>query len=249
VDPDRPIDRPKAFPDLRDYYTYDFEDPIVAGTWEAAYWSAQCALTAADRVAGGERAAYALCRPPGHHATIDQYGGFCYLNHAAIAARSIGAEGRVAILDIDYHHGNGTQSIFYADPAVLYVSLHAHPALDYPYYWGFPDESGTGAGYGTNVNLPLPLGADNACYLETLDEGLTVIRRFAPAALILSLGLDALADDPIGKFALTPSGWTEIGRRIAALELPTVLIQEGGYRLESLGSHAVSFLSTFIDPL
>lgn len=245
LEPRRPAERPTTFSELRSYYTYDFEDPILDGTWKAAYWSAQCALSAADLVMGGERAAYALCRPPGHHAARDQYGGFCYLNNAAIAARRLSAEGRVAILDVDYHHGNGTQAIFYADPVVLYVSLHADPAQDYPFYWGFAGETGTGAGKGTNLNLPLPLGAGDASYLAALDVALATIQHFRPSVLIISLGMDAVAGDPIGKFALTPAGWAEVGRRTAALGLPTLLVQEGGYQLETLGTQAVNFLATF----
>lgn len=245
VDPARLPERPSDFPALLDYYTFDYEEPILAGTWDAAYWSAQTALTAAGLVRAGDPAAYALCRPPGHHATADQYGGYCYLNNAAIAARYLAARGRVAILDLDYHHGNGTQSIFYTDPGVFYASLHADPAWDYPYYWGFADERGSGPGLGTNLNLPLPLRAGDAAYLAALDRALDAIEGFHPAVLIVSMGLDAVAGDTIGKFNLTPQGWAEVACRTAALSLPTVVVQEGGYRLETLGQHAVTFLSAF----
>ena len=245
VDPRRAGLPPLDFGGLVDYYTYDFEDPILAGTWVAAYWSVQVALTAADLVGRGERSAYALCRPPGHHATRDQYGGFCYLNNAAVAARYLSREGAVAVLDLDYHHGNGTQAIFYDDPSVLYVSLHADPALDYPFYWGYGSERGTGAGTGTNLNLPLPLHCDDARYLLALDRALDAIGDFAPLYLVLSLGLDAVGGDTIGKFDLTQAGWAEVARRTAALGLPTVLVQEGGYRLDILGSSARIFLSSF----
>ncbi|MBN1874907.1 MAG: histone deacetylase family protein [Anaerolineae bacterium] len=242
VTPQRATQQPAVFEAQREYYTYDYEDPILAGTWEAAYWSAQCALTAADLVQGGEAIAYALCRPPGHHATMDQYGGFCYLNNIAIAARYLqqGAE-RIAILDLDYHHGNGTQAIFYEDPAVLFCSLHADPHLDYPFYWGYASERGTGAGMYTNYNWPLPLKCDDAHYLQALDEALNVIVNFNPHYLLISLGLDAVMGDPIGKFNFTSAGLSTVGERIATLRLPTVVVQEGGYNLETLGVNIVTF--------
>ena len=242
---------PEDFPGKRDYYTYDYEDPILEGTWDAAYWSAQCALTAADYVRNGERAAndvraaYALCRPPGHHAMPDQYGGFCYLNNVAIAARSLQADGPVAILDLDYHHGNGTQAIFYADPTALFCSLHADPDWIYPFFWGRADERGAGAGLGLNRNWPLPVHLDDAAYLAVLDEAVRVIADFAPYYLLVSLGLDAAEGDPIGKFRITTDGFREIGRRVAALGLPTVIVQEGGYRLDTLGKNAAAFLKAF----
>ncbi len=236
---------PDDFPGRRDYYTYDYEDPILEHTWDAAYWSAQCALTAADCVRDGARVAYALCRPPGHHAMPDQYGGFCYLNNVAIAARDLQADGPVAILDLDYHHGNGTQAIFYADPAALFCSLHADPDLAYPFFWGRADERGAGAGWGLNHNWPLPLHIGEAEYLAVLDEALRVIVDFAPRYLLISLGLDAAEGDLIGKFHITPPGFHIIGRRIAALDLPTVIVQEGGYRIETLGANAVAFLRAF----
>ncbi len=261
VDVRRAVSRPAAFPDLADYYTYDYEDPILPGTWEAAYWSAQVALTAAELVhrAGDAARAYALCRPPGHHAMRDQYGGFCYLNNAAIAARylvqasapsmdAVGAS-TVAVLDLDYHHGNGTQAIFYDDPAVLYVSLHADPALDYPYAWGYADERGAGAGMGTNLNLPLPLHCDDARYLGALDEALRAITAFAPTYLVISLGLDAVGGDTIGKFDLTMTGWAEVARRVGQLGVPCVVVQEGGYRIEHIGQAAVQFLSALATSL
>jgi acetoin utilization deacetylase AcuC-like enzyme len=242
---DRAPHCPEDFPGRRDYFTYDYEDPILEHTWDAAYWSAQCALTAADLVRDGHSASYALCRPPGHHAMPDQYGGFCYLNNVAIAARSLQADGPVAILDIDYHHGNGTQAIFYEDPAALFCSLHADPDWIYPFFWGRADERGAGAGLGLNHNWPLPLHLDDAAYLAVLDEALQVIADFAPHSLLVSLGLDAAEGDPIGKFRITTDGFREIGQRIAALGLPTVIVQEGGYRLDTLGDNAVAFLRAF----
>jgi acetoin utilization deacetylase AcuC-like enzyme len=233
------------------YYSFDISAPFLEGTWEAAYWSAQCALTAADDVLAGASAAYALCRPPGHHALADQAGGFCYLNNAAIAARYLqtAAGGPpVAIVDVDYHHGNGTQEIFYADPGVLYVSLHGHPDEEYPFWWGAADERGQGAGLGYNVNLPLPKGVDDGAYLAALDQALAAVVDFRPRFLVVSLGLDITLGDPSplgGGFALTPAGFQAIGRRLAGLGRPTLIIQEGGYRLDTLAENALAVLSAF----
>lgn len=237
--------RPRSFLGLIGYYAFGWGTPILEGTWEAAYWAAQCALSAADYVGAGGRASYALCRPPGHHAAADLYGGFCYLNNAAIAARYLQADGRVAILDIDYHHGNGTQAIFYDDPDVLFCSLHAHPDDDYPFYWGEASERGAGPGEGLNLNWPLPQGADDAVYLAALDAALAAVREYAPAYLVVSAGLDIVAGDPVGGFQVGTDGLREIGRRVAGLDLPTVIIQEGGYLLEKLGEHMVAFLQAF----
>jgi len=242
--------KPQGFLALRGYYAFGIYSPIMEGTWEAAYWSAQCALTAADRVRADGGAAYALCRPPGHHAAADLYDGFCYLNNAAIAARYLqaGAETKVAILDVDYHHGNGTQMIFYSDPSVLFCSLHAHPDEEYPYYWGDADECGEGAGVGANRNWPMPRGTGESTYLAALDEALAVIRSFAPRYLVVSLGLDTAAGDPVGGFIVTVAGMAEIGQRVAGLNLPTLVVQEGGYLLGRLGEYAVAFLRPFAGP-
>jgi acetoin utilization deacetylase AcuC-like enzyme len=224
------------------YYAFGTGSPILEGTWEAAYWSAQCALTAAGLVLGAERLVYALCRPPGHHAGPDLHGGYCYLNNAAIAARSLRAAGRVAILDVDYHHGNGTQLIFYSDPDVLFCSLHVHPDEGYPYYWGGASERGAGPGEGTNWNWPLPGSTGDEEYLAALDRALAVIVEFRPRSLVVSAGFDGLEGDPEGSFRLTVPGLAEIGRRVGRLSLPTAIIQEGGYRLENLGVAAAAFL-------
>jgi acetoin utilization deacetylase AcuC-like enzyme len=240
------VRKPKSFLGLKGYYAFGWGTPILDGTWEAAYWSAQCALTAAGLVRDGGRVAYALCRPPGHHAGPELYGGYCYLNNVAIAARHLQAAGeRVAILDVDYHHGNGTQLVFYDDPTVLYCSLHAHPDEDYPWYWGDVDERGRGGGLGTNHNWPLPRGSGDEPYLAALDQALAVIRDFAPGGFLVSLGLDMTTGDPEGGFEVTFDGLAEISHRIAALGLPTVLVQEGGYSLESLGKKVVTFLTAF----
>ena len=234
------------------YYAFGAGSPILEGTWAAAYWSAQCALTAADLVQTREPTAYALCRPPGHHAAADLYGGYCYLNNAAIAARYLQAvspvRAKIAILDMDYHHGNGTQEIFYADPSVLYCSLHAHPDDDYPFFWGGANERGEGAGQGYNRNWPLPQKTDDAHYLAALDEALAFVQDFAPRYLVVSAGFDIAVGDPVGGFGVTVEGMRAVGQHIAALSrgVPTVLVQEGGYLLEKLGENAVAFLQAFV---
>ncbi|HEY42837.1 MAG TPA: histone deacetylase family protein [Anaerolineae bacterium] len=240
--------RPKAMLGLLGYYAFGWGSPILEGTWEAAYWSAQCSLNAADEVLKGEQTAYALTRPPGHHASIDLYGGFCYLNNAAIATRHlqhVHKDTKVAILDIDFHHGNGTQMIFYADPSVLYCSLHADPNYDYPYYWGFSDERGMEAGEGLNCNWPLPRDTSDAEYLCALDEALIRIHAFDPHYLVVSLGMDILEGDPVGGFMLSLEGLQEIAKQVAGLGLPTVLVQEGGYLLDRLDDSGVAFLQAF----
>ena len=260
--------KPQGFMGRKGYYAFGHSTPILAGTWEAAYWSAQCALTAADLVRDGQRTsptvAYALCRPPGHHAAADLYGGYCYLNNAAIAARFLqqsplpvaqehgdrhgGREAaKVAILDVDYHHGNGTQIVFYSDPTVLYCSLHAHPDEEYPYYWGDVGERGTGAGRGTNRNWPLPRGTGEGAYLVALEEALAFIGEFSPSYLVVSVGFDTIEGDPEGGFRLTTGSLGEMARRIADLRVPTLLVQEGGYFLERLAESALVFLRPFAD--
>lgn len=260
------VRKPKGVMGLKGYYAFGWGTPILGRTWEAAYWSVQCALTAADLVLNGNRVAYALCRPPGHHAAGDLYGGYCYLNNAAIAARHLQAnclrsprtvptqgaadrrrqETPLAILDIDYHHGNGTQIVFYDDPSVLYCSLHVHPDEDYPYYWGEAGEVGVGSAKGTNRNWPLPRGTGDAEYLAALEQALSAICEFAPRYLVVSAGFDTIADDPEGGFLLTNGGLQEIGKHIAGLKLPTVIVQEGGYLLDRLGESAVAFLRAFL---
>jgi acetoin utilization deacetylase AcuC-like enzyme len=186
---------------------------------------------------GGARAAYALCRPPGHHAARSVYGGYCYLNNAALAAQALRDAGfaRVAVLDIDYHHGNGTQDIFYSRGDVFFASLHGTPETEYPYFLGFADERGEGAGEGTTLNLPLPRGTGWAAYAEALDVALRAIERFSADALVVSLGVDTFEDDPISSFALGTAHFVQMGARIAALRRPTVLVQEGGYAVEAIG--------------
>jgi acetoin utilization deacetylase AcuC-like enzyme len=225
-------------------YGFDTATPIAAGTWDAAYWGAQSALSALGAITdGGESQAFALCRPPGHHAGRDYFGGYCYLNNAAIAARAAEARGLgpVAVLDVDYHHGNGTQDIFYADGGVFFASIHADPRTDYPYYWGHADERGTGAGEGTTFNQPLPRGTGWAQYEVALGKALEAISAFGANTLIVSYGADTFGGDPISHFALTTEDMQRVGAGIAALALPTLVVMEGGYHIAALGRNVAAF--------
>ncbi len=224
------------------WFCFDTATPMVAGSFSAALAAADAALTAADLVAAGAAAAYALCRPPGHHAGPGYYGGFCFLNNAAIAARSLHRLGRVAVVDVDFHHGNGTQDVFWEDPEVLYVSLHGDPAGHYPHFTGAADETGGGAGAGTNRNLPLPDGTGDDEYLASLAEAMAVVAGFDPATLVVSAGFDTFAGDPIGAFQVTTGGFRRIGAALAAAGRPTVVVQEGGYAVEALGANALALL-------
>ena len=229
-------------------YSFDAGTPIAAGTWEGAYWGAQTALTALKPLLDGEaRTSFALCRPPGHHAGADYLGGYCYLNNAAIAARAAtdAGHGRLAILDVDYHHGNGTQDIFYGADDVFFASIHADPATDYPFYWGHADEVGEGAGLGTTLNLPLARGAALAAYLDALSRALEAITAFSPSLLIVSFGADTFEGDPISHFALKQADYPRIAEAIAKLGLPTLVVMEGGYAVEALGHNVASFLEGF----
>ncbi|MBT7581725.1 MAG: histone deacetylase family protein, partial [Kordiimonadaceae bacterium] len=205
-------------------------------------WSA---VHAAELVLNGENAAYALCRPPGHHAGPDIAGGFCYLNNTAIAAEYLRNKyNSVAILDVDLHHGNGTQMIFYDRSDVLTVSIHADPKRFYPFFWGNASECGKDDGLGYNLNLPLPRGTKDDLFLEALDSALERITDFTPDALIIALGLDAYEGDPIAGLAISTNGFRAIGQKIsAATSLPTVIIQEGGYPCDELGSNLAAFMS------
>jgi len=225
-------------PARRPFYIFDSTSPIGAATWDAVVDSASLAIAGAHALLDGQTAVYALCRPPGHHAGPNFMGGYCYVNNAAVAAHALKARGRVAILDIDYHHGNGTQSILWDEPDMLFVSLHADPAVDYPYYAGFADEIGP---TNTNVNLPLPHGTDETDYLAALSTGLARIKDFAPTALIVSLGFDPYHGDPMGHFKLEVDSFTRVGAAIAGLGLPTLYVQEGGYAIDQLGPMAVAF--------
>ncbi|MDH3667060.1 MAG: histone deacetylase family protein [Paracoccaceae bacterium] len=241
---------PKSAVGHAGYHQADTACPISAETWDAAYWSAQSALGAADHVLGGvlsgAGAAYALARPPGHHAYADMAGGFCFLNNSAIAAeRALAAGRRPAILDVDVHHGNGTQGIFYARGDVLTVSLHAHPERFYPFFWGYEQERGEGPGEGANLNLPLARGTGDDGFLEALDAAKARIGAFAADILVVALGLDAFEGDPFQGLAVTTPGFGRIAASIAELGLPTILVQEGGYLCPELGDNLRSFLSGF----
>ncbi len=227
-------------------YLADGSCPVGAATWRAAYWSAQSALAAAAAVRAGARDAYALCRPPGHHARADAAGGFCYLNNAAIAAQALRADvERVAILDTDMHHGQGIQEIFYTRRDVLYVSIHGDPTNFYPAVAGFDDERGSGAGAGYNVNLPMPHGSSEAVFFARVDDALRELERFEPDALVLSLGFDIYHEDPQSQVAVTTDGFGRLGGLIGALGAPTVIVQEGGYHLDSLEANARAFFEGF----
>jgi acetoin utilization deacetylase AcuC-like enzyme len=224
------------------YYLMDLSACIVEGTYQAALASANCALSAAQAVSSGGRVAFALCRPPGHHAGRDYAGGYCFINNAAVAADWLSSKGKVALLDVDYHCGNGTQDIFYGREDVLTVSIHADPNFEYPYYWGYASETGAGAGLGFHRNLPLEKGTDDGRYLSALEEALNLIRRFQPHYLVVSAGMDIYADDPLGTIKVTTEGIREIGKRIASLGLPTIVVMEGGYANEMLGTNILGFL-------
>jgi len=232
---------PQSLPLRAGYYCIDTFTPLNENAYRAAVRAVDCALTAARHILDGRRLAYALVRPPGHHAERASFGGFCYLNSAAAAAHFLSANGRIAVLDIDYHHGNGTQDIFYARPDVLTVSIHGHPRFTYPYFSGYEDETGEGAGRGFNLNLPLPEGIDADTYSRTLERALERIRKFAPAFLVLSLGLDVARGDPTGSWLLGARDLKRNGIAIGRLGLPTLVVQEGGYRTRTLGVNARHF--------
>jgi len=240
---------PRSLDGQAGWYMADLSAPVLAGTWRAACAAADSAVHAATLVRDGVPAAYALCRPPGHHAFHDMAGGFCYLNNSAIGAQHLrGAFDRVAIVDVDVHHGNGTQDIFYERDDVLTVSLHGDPYDFYPFHWGHAAERGVGAGEGCNLNVPLPLDSDDTTYLAALDSALEAVREFSPDALVIALGLDAYAHDPHRGLAVTTDGFGEIAGRLARLKLPTVLVQEGGYLPDdpdALGRNLVAFLAGF----
>lgn len=232
------------------WYTNSTSCPITEGTWPAIFASTQAAVHGAERLAvlAGPACApvYAMCRPPGHHAYPDLMTGVCFLNNAAIAADVLARQhGKVAIVDIDVHHCNGTQFIFWDRPDVLVCSIHIDPRLSAPYYAGYADETGSGAGAGFNFNQPLPWATPDGIWLAALDAALVRVRDFAPAALVVSLGFDAAEHDPVQTFKVTDAGFAEAGRKLAALRSPTLLVQEGGYLSPSLGGYLRSFLRAF----
>ena len=255
---------PKSFLGRAGYYMMDLSAVIVEGTYQAALASANCALRAASSIVRARRpqvtiahsedmsrrsnrppSAFALCRPPGHHAGKDYCAGYCFINNAAVAANWLSSKGKVAVLDVDYHAGNGTQDIFYDRADVLTISIHADPDFEYPHFMGFADETGAGAGLGFHRNFPLPAGTDDATYLETLDKALELIMVHRPSSIVISAGMDIYDGDPLGKFKVTHDGIQEIGKRIAALNLPTVIVMEGGYANEELGENVGTLLREF----
>jgi acetoin utilization deacetylase AcuC-like enzyme len=225
----------------------DSGTPLTAGTWVAAKTGADCAVNAAHALRLGERGTFALTRPPGHHAGADFFGGYCFLNNAALAAQHLLDDGarRVAILDIDYHHGNGTQDIFYRRGDVLFASIHADPRTEYPFYLGHADETGEGAGLGFNLNLPLAAGSTPAQWFAALETACIRVAGFGADALVVSLGVDTFGGDPLSRFALQSADFLRIGERIAHLGLPTAFVFEGGYAVAEIGINVVNVLEGF----
>ena len=238
---------PRSFAARMGLYSMDSGSPLTAGTWSAAYWGAQASLTALDLVLAGERSAYCLTRPPGHHAGADFFGGYCFINNAAVtaqAARDAGRQ-RVAILDVDYHHGNGTQAIFYERADVFFLSIHGDPQTEYPFFLGHADERGAGAGEGFNANYPLPAGASNEQWFEAFEKALVQLNAYAPELLIVSLGVDTYGGDPISHFQLDEPEFRRMGQSLASLQLPTLFLQEGGYATAAIGRNVQAVLAGF----
>lgn len=229
------------------FFAMDASVPITAGTWRAVCGSVDVALSGANELLQGQRAAFALCRPPGHHAAAGYMGGYCYLNNAAIAARYLRDRGvgRVAVLDVDYHHGNGTQSIFYRDRSVLFVSIHGDPIAEYPYFLGFADELGEGEGLGFNQNYPLRRGSNWQDYGAALEEACKRVRAFAADMLVISLGVDTFEHDPISAFRLVSADYLRMGEAIGRLGVPALFVMEGGYAVADIGVNAVNVLQGF----
>lgn len=246
----RPIEKPARYP--RDivgkagWHLADFSCPVTEETWRVARASANTALTAAHLVSEGEGAVYALCRPPGHHAYDERAGGFCYLNNTAIAAQYLRQHhDRVAILDVDVHHGNGTQGIFYSRGDVLTISVHADPKRFFPFYYGYESERGRGDGAGHNINIPLPVKSDDDIWVGAVEYAVERVQEYAPGALVIALGLDAHESDPLQGGAMTTPGFRRIASAITKLNLPTVIVQEGGYLNDALGDNLTSFMRGF----
>jgi acetoin utilization deacetylase AcuC-like enzyme len=241
------VKKPKQIDGLVGYYALAIETAITEGTWEATQASCAIAQTAQRIVAGGERAAFALCRPPGHHAAKDMYGGYCFINNAAVAAQMFLNDGakRVAILDPDFHHGNGTQDIFYDSDDVLFCSLHGAPEYAFPHFLGYADETGAGRGEGYNVNYAMKPGTAYDEWGAALDDAIKRIRDYSPDALVVSLGVDTYEKDPISFFKLKSEDFTDYGSRIAKLKLPTLFCMEGGYAVKEIGINTVNVLEGF----
>jgi acetoin utilization deacetylase AcuC-like enzyme len=240
---------PKNFAARMGLYSFDSGTPLTPGTWAAARAGADCALTGAKFLNEGERSAFVLTRPPGHHAGSDFFGGYCFLNNAAIAAQALLDKGckRVAILDVDYHHGNGTQEIFYARDDILFVSIHADPLTDYPFFLGHADETGEGEGRGFNVNFPLPQGVSSIDWFTTLDVAIKRVADFKADAVVVSLGVDTFEGDPISHFNIATKDYPKLGAAVAKLNLPTLWVLEGGYAVAEIGTNVAATLAGFQD--
>jgi acetoin utilization deacetylase AcuC-like enzyme len=238
---------PEAIDGKLSYYAIDAGTPITAGTWRAVTAAVNVALTGVKLVKAGERSVFALCRPPGHHAGSDFYGGYCFFNNAAIAAQAFrdGGAKRVAILDVDYHHGNGTQEMFYRRDDVLTISIHADPRQEYPFFLGHADETGKGKGAGFHLNLPLRWYSAWDAYEPALETAMKRLRKFAPDAVVVSLGLDTFKEDPISKFKLEHEDYLRMGEMIAGAQKPTLFVFEGGYAVEALGINCVNVLAGY----
>ena len=228
-------------------YLADGSCPIGQHTWTSSYWSAQSAVAGAEAILNGDQKAYALCRPPGHHARRDAAGGFCYINSTAAAAQYLRNDfAKVAILDTDMHHGQGIQEIFYDRDDVLYVSVHGDPTNFYPVVAGFDDEHGEGLGQGFNQNLPMPHGSSEQIFFDYVDKAMLTLAKFKPDVLVLALGFDVYKNDPQSLVAVTTEGFERLGRIVASLGLPTLVVQEGGYHLGDMAANTASFFRGFL---
>lgn len=240
---------PKHIDGKLGYFAMAIETAITPGTWKAAISSAAVAQTAANLLSATEASSFALCRPPGHHAGIDLYGGYCFLNNAAIAAQTLLDKGakRIAVLDVDFHHGNGTQDIFYTRDDVLFLSLHGDPEHAFPHFLGYADEIGEGDGENYTVNYPLPPGTPYGVWGKALADAMSRIQAYSPDALVISLGVDTFEKDPISFFKLTSDDFTHYGASLSTLNLPTVFVMEGGYAVEEIGINTTNVLSGFLN--
>jgi acetoin utilization deacetylase AcuC-like enzyme len=238
---------PASFPARMGLFSFDAGSPITPGTWQAARQGGACAVAGARHLLAGNRGAFVLTRPPGHHAGHDFFGGYCFVNNAAVAAQCLrdGGVDKVAILDVDFHHGNGTQAIFYDRADVFFASVHGDPHTEYPYYLGYADERGAGAGLDCNLNLPLPRGTGFAPWREAMGAALRRIAAFGAGALVVSLGVDTFEGDPIAGFGLRSADYLRVGEDLAAAGLPTLFVFEGGYAVKEVGINVVNVLQGF----
>jgi acetoin utilization deacetylase AcuC-like enzyme len=237
---------PGTIPDQDGFFMTDMHVPVNAFTYQAALSSAQCALSAVHALTNNNATTFALCRPPGHHAGPDICGGYCFLNNAAIAANWLSKRGKVAILDIDFHAGNGTQAIFYSRRDVLTISLHADPVRQYPNYSGYAHEIGVGPGENFHRNFPLPAHISDDHYLKFLDQAIDLVRSYSPDFLVVSAGLDTYIEDPLGDFNISKTGFSRIGDKLSSLHQPTTLVLEGGYKINKLGENLIALLTPFV---